>query len=773
MLDLSKPLGIHEGITFYGDHEKNNIVYFLPNEVGLVPVVDETGTMPKSFDFFLQIFKEGVAVQGGLKELEDSSGAIMSLGVQCIAQPEKLEKARSKLVAHKEVAEDFFFSPPEWSDGTIDLIVLDETTQEADGENDESFVDSIIGSKKPSLTGGDLKAIFNVRLDRKGASLVASTLQGDRSSLAGVLYELKMKCIRPALDMKIEANLDRCHEKVEHLVSVGAAVSYGSLTLSAKASFDFIKEKLIEDGDIKVDILSQVTDSETKKMIDEMVKEFTDNVMRELFRPMVNANIPNVDILENLGSAGPEIGVAYKFRKKKTFHNKTISVDYRQRSATLKIHNPQAHLWLLGLQIQDNIDRYTKTVNFSDLWRENHLEIGLLHDFEQANNDLLSAEVLVWRKKDGRKTESVGGGFQIPENAQALTSFTLTKDDQEKQKIAWIVEKDEPSGYFYQVKFTYKDNLSNVSTPAEIFSDVNYSSSQDLVIIPEVLVPVGIFEFKYGNIDATKISRVDIFIRAKDGDGNQLEQELLTLSEQNTSEIWKVRNHPSDKPYLEQERHYHFSDGRPTLKEPPVALLDEECIVADPFAFKNVAIIPVITGVPANVYIEILLQLEYQSPEEAFEYSQLFRAKAPDFKLEEITIPVLDKGDTVAYEVTAITIAGDLVQLNKGETTGGPLIIKVEEATNADSVSIRWEGPSPEQEDLDYLRLEFKLQKEDGTEQALEKIEFEGDEVPEPIAYSYEGDGTLFMRQIKRYINGDREKEKFKAIKNKEIIIKP
>ena len=127
----------------------------------------------------------------------------------------------------------------------------------------------------------------------------------------------------------------------------------------------------------------------------------------------------------------------------------------------------------------------------------------------------------------------------------------------------------------------------------------------------------------------------------------------------------------------------------------------------------------------------------------------------------------------MAYKVTAITTAGDLVELNKGETTGGPLIIKVEEATNADSVSIRWEGPSPEQEDLDYLRLEFKLQKEDGTEQALEKIEFEGDEVPEPIAYSFEGDGTLFLRQIKRYINGDREKEKFKAIKNKEIIIKP
>ena len=176
---------------FYGDHEQENIVYYLPNEVGLAPFISEGDDQENAYDFFLQIFKEGRAIRGGLEELEDSSGAIMSLGVQCIANEKRLEKARAKLIEAHRLQEDFIFTPPEWKDGSIDLIVLDATTQNKDSINEESFVDSIIGSKKPSLSSSDLKGVFNVRLDRKGAALIAATLKGDRSSVAGVLYDLK------------------------------------------------------------------------------------------------------------------------------------------------------------------------------------------------------------------------------------------------------------------------------------------------------------------------------------------------------------------------------------------------------------------------------------------------------------------------------------------------------------------------------------------------------------------------------------------------------
>ena len=774
MLDLSKPYGTYKNILFYGDHKQENIIYFLPSEVGLAPIISDNPDQERAYDFFLQIFKEGRAIKGGLEELEDSAGAIMSLGVQCIASDKHLEEARQILIDEYKVQEDFIFTPPEWYDGSIDLIVLDASTGNEDLINEESFVESVIGSRKPSLSSSDLKAVFNVRLDRKGASLIAATLKGDRSSVAGVLYDLKLKAMRPALDMTIEADLDRCHTKVSHMVAAGAAIKYGELTVSAKAEFEFIKEKLIEDGDIKVNIISQVVDADMKKMVDDMVKEFTDKVMRELFRPYVSPEIP--DLPDGAPNPTPGdgilIGVAYKFQRKKLFHNKRIFVDYRQRSATIKTHNPQSHLWLMGNQIKDDIDNYTQTVTFGDLWREQHLETKMLHDFENETNDLLSAEVLIWRKKDGKKAVSQSKGFAIPDDAVTLISYTSTKEDQEKHNIAWITEPDEPAGYYYQVKFTYRDDLDNMSSPVSIFSKVMFSTSQDLIIIPQVLAPLKAFTFKYGNIDSTKISAVDIYIRTKDQNGTQINQEILSLSDSNKEEVWRIRTHPHDEATIEEERHFHFLDGRPTLKQDATALIDEEAIIADPFEFKNAHIIPVITGNTED-YLEIILDIRYKAPHDDFEFSQLYRAKQPEFALDEIIIPVLNKDDEVSYKFTAITKTGDLVDLDEGLTKGGPLLLKPKEKKPENVITVVWEGPDLEKEDLDYVRMEFKLEKEDGAMVELDDIEFTNEEQPDPIDFVVVDKGILFMRVIKRYINGNKDKSKFKEVITKEIIIKP
>lgn len=773
MLDLSKSYGVHQNIIFYGDHEKNNIVYYLPSEVGLAPIDDSDSD--KSFDFFLQIFREGVAIKGGVEVLEDSSGAIMSLGLQCVASESRLEEARDILIDRHDLPEDFFFTLPEWKDGKINLIVLDTTTQDDGTISDESFVESIIGSKKPSLNGTDLKAIFNVRLDRKGASLMAAALQGEQNSLGGVIYDLKFKAIRPALNMTIEADLDRCHKKVTHAFAAGVAVKYSELAVSAKAEFEFIKEKLIEDGDIKVNVLSQVTDPETKKLMDEMIEEFTDKVMRELFRPYVSPEFPDLPsgIPNPTPGDGILVGAAYKFQKKKLFHNKKIYVDYRQRSATLKTHNPQSHLWLLGNQIKDEIDKYTQTVIFGDLWRENHLEAKVLHDFEDLTNDLLSAEVLIWRKKDGKKEVSDQEGFLIPDDGSGLTSFTVTKEDKEPHKIAWITEVDEPAGYYYQVKFTYRQDMENINSPTHIFSDVKFSSSQDLIIIPQSLVPLQTYSFKYGNIDANKISGVDIFIRFKDSEGQQLDQEILSLTTTNNQVVWKVRHDLKSNSYIEEERHFYFFDGRPTLKESAVALIDEELIISDPFEFKNVNIIPIIVGASSEKHLEILLEIEYSSENDGFEFEKRYRAKAPEFTLDEISIPVLDNSDQVAYKFTAITTEGDLIELEEGHTSGGSLILKVQEKLTDEGILIRWEGPSFESEDLDYIRLEFKLKGSDGSEQELETVKLSGEGIPDSVQYKFVGDGELFVKITKRFTNGSKEKKGYIPVNNKEIIIKP
>lgn len=768
MLDLSKPYGVHKNIIFYGDHENNKIVYYLPNEVSLASV-EETDT----YDFFLQIFKEGIAVKGGLEELNASSGAIMSLGVQCIAQEKFLDEARKILIGRHQLVEDFFFSPPEWKDGTIDLIVLDATTQNGENLNEESFVDSIIGSKKPSLSGGSLKAVFNVRLDRKGAALLAGILQGDKSSVAGVLYTLEFKAIRPAVEMTITADLERCHRKVSHAIAAGAAIKYGELTVSAKADVEFIKEKLIEEGDIEVNLLSQVTDDEAKKIIDELVKDFTDNVMRELFTPYISPEIPNIDssVPNPTPGEGILIGAAYRFNERKLFQNKRIFIDYRQRSATTKIHNPQAHLWILGNQIKDKIADYMQIVNFSDLWREHHLSTFILHDFDAEDSDLLSAEVLIWRKKDDKQSLSKEGGFNIPADAVPLFSYTATKQNIESYNIAWILDANEPSGYYYQVKFTYNTSIENVYTPLVVYSEVILSSSNDLIIIPQVLAPLKTFEFRYGNINTEVIEKVDIFIRSTNIEGKRIAQEIITLNEDNQEGVWKIRNHPFDHVFIEEERHYYFKDGRPLLIMAPTILIDEENLIADPFAFKSVQIIPIIIGANEIEHVEILLQLNYSSSDNDFNFDQLLRAKAPDYTIKELYIPVLNKGDSVHYKVKVITTSGNLETIMEGKTLGGPLLIKMNEKKEENSLVITWESSAFKLEDLVYVRVEFKEELPDGSFLALEYIQFENETSEIPISYEI-GNRKLLYRIIKRYLNGKKLISRYQKLTSNKLVLR-
>ena len=63
MIDLGKPLGTHQGIVFYGDHENDKIVYYLPDEIKFAP------TPSGKLDLHLQMFKDESSTTGSAAEL--------------------------------------------------------------------------------------------------------------------------------------------------------------------------------------------------------------------------------------------------------------------------------------------------------------------------------------------------------------------------------------------------------------------------------------------------------------------------------------------------------------------------------------------------------------------------------------------------------------------------------------------------------------------------------------------------------------------------------
>ncbi|MDD4107648.1 MAG: hypothetical protein PHH93_02900 [Prolixibacteraceae bacterium] len=765
MIDLAKPLGIHNDLVFYGDHELADLVYYFPDEVRLARQTDSNGEGQDMYELLFQIFHEGTVNEGGIEELRKTAGSILQLGVQCKVSDKRLEKAVESLKNVHVLPEDLKVATPHWKDGSVNLIALDAGTMDRSTLGEDSFVKSIIGSNKPSLMSADLKSIFNVRFDRRGTALISSALEGAGGSVAGVLYDLKYTAIRPSVDLRIWADLGRCYDSVSHEVGVHIEFQY-YVKFSIGAEFEWLTKKMEENGDLKVELLSQVEDAETKKLVDEMVKEFKESILKELFRPYVNPSVPEVT---NMSGMTPEIGVSYAFKKEKIDHGKIIEVDYRERSTTTRTHNPQSHLWLFGRQITDNRDRYIKKVIFSDLWREQELQINLINDFDVENNDLLSAEVIIWRKRAGKTDNVPPGRFAIPDNADPLKNITFHKDFKNPVKFSWLYDTGEEIGYYYQIRFLYSSKLKNISSPAEIVTEPFASSNQNLIIFPETYTFYKQIEVRCGNISFDEFSGVDIVLRLKDSNGEMKDVEVVTLNEENKEETWIIRGPDKNHLFVEVTKEFHFKDGSPSIKTEPIYLIDDEVIVNRPLKKSIFELLPVIAGKAENVK-EILLKIILDSPTLEEPVTQLHRFSGPGFNADPIKVRLNSNEDKIFYEAQVITDEGKIIDIGSDQIKENVIVLDLKKV-NQRNIAFIWDGPSPEAADLKYLRVELRSVDETGKITELDTIEYKGDKPPETVMRNFDRTLTIEMKIVKRFYDGSTEKGQFETITEDKIII--
>src|SRR3954452_1891460 len=274
MLDLSQPLGPINGLTLYGDHEKPDLVYYLPDEIDLRRLDADHP------DIALQIFFPDQALVGPASDLEKAVGAILELGARCIVSEDRLDDVRSRLASQPGRANVTLSLPP-WEDGSVQLLLLDSATSTtATPADDDRMVLGVVGSKRPSLSDTELAALFHARLDRRGTALTAAALNGQIGSVAGVLYDLSFAALRPTVNLRMSADLNRCADFFR--AGVGVQVYYVGADISA--SFG----KMREQGIIKVDLVSEASDPESERLVNESVKDFYDTLMRQLFSPTVS-----------------------------------------------------------------------------------------------------------------------------------------------------------------------------------------------------------------------------------------------------------------------------------------------------------------------------------------------------------------------------------------------------------------------------------------------------------------------------------------------------
>ena len=735
MLDLSKPLGQIDGIPVFADHEKGNVAYYLPDEIDLRMLA------PDRPDISLQIFYPDQATVGGSASLDKAVGSILSLGVQCRLSPTREELLRSKVASLLGGTSDLRLGPPPWEDGSVDLLLLDSQSGEtlASAVKDDRMVRGVVGSRRPSLSDGLLSGIFHARLDRRGTALVAAAINGEVGSLAGVLYDLKFSALRPTVDLRMSANLDRCAEVFR--AGVGVQVYYVSADISATFA------KMREQGIIKVDLVSQAPDPETERMANEAVKDFYDVLMRELFKPTV----PPAEALAGMGvGSAPQTSIVkFSFSYTRTQQERVIEVDYRKRSATRRIHNPQAHLSRLAT-LGGGRERVIQRVPLSAAWREFDVEIAAPGAFDQAS--LRQVQAVIWRGGDPvlPPERARDGGLRMPATTAPIADIAFSKTDNAARRLSWAMMPDEPPFYRWQARLVYAQE-DDVDSPAEIWSEPHVSSSADLDLFPEILAPHHQTTLRWGAGHPESTQSVEAQLIARDPQGQKLAERRLSVSATRAEAKWSVRRGEQQRVTTDATVVYRYAGGA-SLTRPPQRLLDRDLFINTPF-IKTVTVTPVVAGAPPDV-VQVALTATYENQASGYRAEQRIALVPPDFRATDIKVPVIGSADVVRWEAVAVRANGETVPLGRGDSAGGFVPLRFSTTRN---IRVEWLGPTPADLGLKWLRATFRNKLADGQIGESVTLEWRGNAVDGQRIVTLPATGRAEWSVERRFEDGRKE----------------
>ena len=272
MLLFSTASITEDGVTVFPDHADPNQFWYLPGPVDLamLPGSDEP-------QFLLIEYTPDLAASG-----------VQGVGFLDVTVCLKLrDDTRSKLMGRIRAvwpnADNPHLAPVPFDEGTVQIVALDlqgggGTTNAATRGTFEA-VEKILGASTPELFG-DNDALFALTLSEDGASILKAAFEGGMAPV-GAIYNMKFTGVRPALDVKITADLKRVYDSF----SVGVSAKAYWVTTGIDATF----EKLRQDGAIKIEVVNLAGDQSDADRETQALALFKDQILSTWFSTSLNA----------------------------------------------------------------------------------------------------------------------------------------------------------------------------------------------------------------------------------------------------------------------------------------------------------------------------------------------------------------------------------------------------------------------------------------------------------------------------------------------------
>ena len=142
-------------------------------------------------------------------------------------------------------------------------------------EGSFNAVEKILGASVPSLHG-DNSAAFSLQLSQEGATILREAFKKEGAPV-GVLYNLKFTGIRPALEVKVTADMKRVYNHFS--ASLSGQVYFVQLGIEAGI------EKLKQSGALKVEVIHFTSDADRGEKEKQALQFFRDTLLKDFFTP--------------------------------------------------------------------------------------------------------------------------------------------------------------------------------------------------------------------------------------------------------------------------------------------------------------------------------------------------------------------------------------------------------------------------------------------------------------------------------------------------------
>jgi hypothetical protein len=275
MLLFSTTSITEDGVTVFPDHDplNRNTFWYLSGPVDLA-------TLPGSDEpqFLLIEYTPDVASSGV------QGVGFLNVTVCLKLRDETHDKLMGRIRAVWPNADNPNLQPVPFDEGTVQIVALDlqgggGTTNAATPGTFEA-VEKILGASTPELFG-DNDALFALTLSEDGASILKAAFEGGMAPV-GAIYNMKFTGVRPALDVKITADLKRVYQSF----SVGVSAKAYWVTAGIDATF----EKLRQDGAIKIEVVNLAGDQADDDREKQALALFKDQILSTWFQPSLNAS---------------------------------------------------------------------------------------------------------------------------------------------------------------------------------------------------------------------------------------------------------------------------------------------------------------------------------------------------------------------------------------------------------------------------------------------------------------------------------------------------